>query len=131
MLIGALQRQRKAQRAGRVTLAVELLEDRTLPSLVAAFAFGEGGGPTVFDDSGNGLSGTISGATRIAAGRYGGALSFNGVNSWVTVPDAAPLHLTTGMTLEAWLDPSAASTDWTAAVLKERTGGLAYALYAA
>ena len=29
--------------------------------------------------------------------------SFDGVNDWVTVPDAAALDLTTGMTLSAWL----------------------------
>src|SRR5262249_19788423 len=49
----------------------------------------------------------------------------------VTVPDSASLHLTTAMTLEAWVYPTATSTDWSAIALKERgTTGLAYALYA-
>src|SRR5207244_13491338 len=52
-------------------------------------------------------------------------------SSCVTVPDVSALHWTTGLTLEAWVLPTAASTDWTAVLLKERTGGLAYALYAA
>lgn len=124
-------RQANAYLTDRVCLSVELLEDRTLPSLVAAYDFGEAGGATVSDVSANGNDGTISGATRTAAGRYGGALSFDGVNDWVTVPDVNSLHLTTGMTLEAWVRPTAASTDWTAVLLKERPGGLAYALYAA
>jgi hypothetical protein len=77
------------------------------------------------------LTGTLSNATWVTTGKYGKALSFNGTNAWVTVADNALLHLTNGMTVEAWVKPTAASTNWTAAVLKERgTTGLAYALYA-
>ena len=45
-----------------------------------------------------------------SAGKFGGALSFNGTNARVDVPDAASLHLTTGMTLEAWVKPSTVSS---------------------
>jgi hypothetical protein len=48
----------------------------------------------------------------------------------VTVADAASLDLTTGMTIEAWVNP-AAGTGWRSVVLKETPGGLAYALYSA
>ncbi len=48
----------------------------------------------------------------------------------MTVPDAASLDLTTGMTLEAWVNPTALGTAWRTAMLKERGSGLAYALYA-
>ena len=37
-----------------------------------------------------------------AQGRFGKALSFDGLNDWVTVNDAASLDLTTGMTVVAW-----------------------------
>ena len=40
----------------------------------------------------------------------------------MTVADNALLRLTTGMTLEAWVWPAAASTDWATAILKERPG---------
>ncbi len=107
------------------------LEDRAVPALVAAYGFEEGSGTTAADVSGHGLTGTISNATWTTAGKYGDALSFNGSNAWVTVADNALLHLTTGMTVEAWVKPAAASSDWAAAVIKERgTTGLAYALYA-
>ena len=76
------------------------------PTLVAAYGFSEGAGTTVADLSGNGRTGTISGATWTAAGRFGNALSFNGTNAWVTVADANALDLTTGMTLEAWVNPA-------------------------
>src|SRR5207302_4468772 len=73
-------------------------------------------------------NGTISNATW-ASGLFGDALSFNGTNSWVTINSAASLNLTSGMTLEAWVNP-ASLVDWSAIVLKERAGGLDYALYA-
>ena len=98
-------------------------------ALVAAYGFNEAIGTTVTDASGNGHSGSISGATWSTAGRSGAALSFDGVNDMVTVPDAAALDLTTGMTLSAWVRPAALS-GWRTVLLKERTGGLAYALYA-
>ena len=43
---------------------------------------------------------------RRAAGKFGNALSFNGTNASVTVPDSNSLDLTTGMTLEAWVKPT-------------------------
>src|SRR5207253_5767275 len=81
------------------------------------------------DSSGQGNVGTISGATWTTAGKYGKALTFNGTSNWVTVPDANSLDLTTAMTIEAWVNPTAVS-GYQEAVLKEATGDLAYALYA-
>jgi hypothetical protein len=40
-------------------------------------------------------------------GKLGNALLFNGVNAFVTVADSPSLRLTTGMTLEAWVNPVA------------------------
>jgi hypothetical protein len=120
--------------AGNTTTstAVTVTVNNTVATgLVGAWGFNEGSGTTTADASGNGLNGTLSNAAWSAAGKFGDALSFNGTNAWVTVADNALLHLTTGMTIEAWVNPSAASTDWTAVALKERgTTGLAYGLYA-
>ena len=97
--------------------------------LVAAYGFNEAGGVLqVTDASGQGNTGTISGATRTLAGKFGGALSFNGTSAWVTVADAASLDLSTGMTIEAWVQPSSV-TGWRTVVLKEAPNGLAYSLY--
>jgi hypothetical protein len=74
----------------------------------------------VSDTSGNGNTGTISGgATWSAAGRFGGALSFNGVNSLVRVASSASLNLGTAMTLEGWIKPTAAQSDWRTIVQRE------------
>ncbi|UBU10721.1 LamG-like jellyroll fold domain-containing protein [Nonomuraea gerenzanensis] len=97
--------------------------------LVAAYGMDEASGSTVTDASDNGNTGTASGTSRTASGRYGRALSFNGVLSWVNVPDSAGLRLTSGMTIEAWVRPSSVS-GWRTVVMKRHSGGLAYALSA-
>src|SRR5262245_32457685 len=74
--------------------------------LVAAYGFNEGAGTTVGDASINAISGSVSGATWTTSGRFGGALSFNGTSSLVTIPHRALLNLTSAMTLEAWVNSS-------------------------
>ncbi len=96
--------------------------------LVAAYGFDAGAGTTVADQSGSGNAGTIANATWAAAGKYGKALSFNGTNAAVTVPDSSSLDLTSGMTLEGWVNPNAGG-DFRTFVVKERPGDLVYGLY--
>jgi hypothetical protein len=97
--------------------------------LVLALGFNEAGGTIAADTSGGSRNGTIREAVFVA-GRFGNALSFDGVNDWVTVADAAALDLTTGMTIEAWVKPTALS-GWETIALKERgVGAMSYGLYA-
>jgi hypothetical protein len=88
------------------------------PGLVAAYAFNETSGTTVIDVSGNNNGTMGSTVTRIATGKFGGALVFNGTNTLVTIPNSASLQLTTGMTLEAWVNPSAATSAWRDVIYK-------------
>ena len=68
---------------------VQVTVSNTSPSgLVAAYGFDEGAGTTTADQSGHGSTGTLSNAVWSAAGKFGKALSFNGSNSFVSVPDA-------------------------------------------
>jgi len=97
---------------------------------VAAYGFNENAGTTVADASGRGNTGTVNLTTWSTSGRIGNALVFNGMTSWVTVPDAASLDLTTAMTVEAWVFPTAISGDWISLVSKEQASSLAYFLYA-
>src|SRR6185312_15650942 len=69
------------------------------------------------------------GATWTPSGKFGSALSFDGASSWVTVSDTAALRLTSGFTVEAWVNASA-NTGWRSVVLKESSNGMGYALYA-
>jgi surface-anchored protein len=134
------RRQRRAHAAARARLAVEALEDRVVMSsnLVAAYNFDAGSGAVLADLSGNGNNGTISNATWSQAGKYSGALQFTGaLNSWVTIPNATSLQLTSGMTLEAWADPTSLSSPdmgWDSVISKEHRNSvndISYALYAA
>jgi len=97
--------------------------------LVAAYSFNENTGSTVHDASGNNNTGTISAAQWTSSGRYGSALSFNGASSILTVADSPTLDLTTGLTLEAWVNPSATPQGWQAVLFKEMPGDGAYFLY--
>jgi hypothetical protein len=97
--------------------------------LVAAYGFNEGAGSQALDATGSGHVGTITGATWTTAGKAGGALTFNGTSSRVSIGDAADLDLTSGMTIEAWVRPTTLS-GWRTVIMKERPGGLAYTLYA-
>jgi len=101
--------------------------------LVAAYGFNEGSGASVTDLSGSGNSGTASGTEWSTSGRYGTALSFDGTSSTVTIPDSDSLDLTSAMTVEAWINPTALGAtawSWRTVVLKEQPAGMAYALYA-
>ncbi len=70
--------------------------------------------------SGNGNNGTLTNATwaGATAGRFGNALSFNGTNASVSIPDSDSLDLTTGMTIEAWVNPTALGNTWRTVALE-------------
>jgi hypothetical protein len=97
--------------------------------LVAGYGFDETSGGSALDASGHNLTGTITAATRTTSGRFGGALVFNGTNSWVTIASNTLLNLTTGMTVEAWVFPTAYGANWSNVLIKERAGGEIYNLY--
>jgi hypothetical protein len=69
----------------------------------AAYGFNEGSGSTVTDSSTNGITGTIQGAVWTTSGKYGSALSFNGISSYVDLGRPAALNKTGSMTWEAWV----------------------------
>src|SRR5262249_36141342 len=113
-------RVRAADGAGNLSPYSGIANATTLsiPGLVAAYSFNEGTGTTVADTSGNGNNGTIGTATWTTAGKYGNALVFNGTSAQVTVNDSASLRLTTGVTLEAWVNPQTVSNAWRDVIYK-------------
>jgi hypothetical protein len=111
-----------------VTVTVSNVEVEAPAGLVGAWGFEEASGGSATDSSGSGNDGAISGATRTGQGRHGAALSFDGLDDLVTVADQASLDLQSAMTLEAWVFPTT-STGWRSVMIKERPGGLVYALY--
>jgi fibronectin type 3 domain-containing protein len=100
-----------------------------LPGLVAAYGFDEGSGTTTIDQSGNNNVGTLSNATWVTTGKFGKALSFNGTNAWVTANSSSSLTLTTGLTAEAWVNPTTLGNAYRTVAFKEGGGGEVWSLY--
>ncbi|MCX5795115.1 MAG: hypothetical protein NTY77_06450, partial [Elusimicrobia bacterium] len=73
---------------------------------VGLWRLDEGSGSTAHDSSGNGSDGTLVGSPAWSAGRSGSALSFNGADTGVRVPDSAALN-PSQFTIEAWIKPAA------------------------
>lgn len=69
--------------------------------LVGYWNFNDGVGTKTGDISGNGNTGTVSNATW-TQGRFGKALYFGGVNSFVSVPNKPIFDITSSITLSAW-----------------------------
>ena len=115
------------------TDTITLTTDNTVvPNLVLAMGFEEVDGAAASDSSVFGNDGLVAGAGRTDDGRFGRALSFDGLNDQVRIDDDDSLDLTDAMTLSAWVKPDVV-TDWRTVLLKEdpAIGDLAYSLYAA
>jgi hypothetical protein len=50
---------------------------------------------------------TLVGGAAFAPGRVDRAFSLDGSTAWVEVPDAAPLRVTSALTIDAWINPTA------------------------
>ncbi|MEK7184212.1 MAG: LamG domain-containing protein, partial [Patescibacteria group bacterium] len=74
----------------------------TLTSNIGLWHLNESSG-TIADSSGNGNTGTLSGASYGASGRFNTALDFDGVDDFVSVPDSQTLDITGKLTLSAWV----------------------------
>ena len=100
--------------------------------LVAAYGFSEGTGTSAPRSDRHGpYRHHLGRDVDTRRGKFGSALTFDGVNDWVTVNDANDLDFTTGMTLEAWVFPtSSGSGSWRNVMIKERPAGEVYNLYA-
>ena len=86
--------------------------------LVAAYGFDAAAGAEARDASGHGNVGTIFGAARVP-GRFGRALDFDGQDAIVRVPPSPSLDLARGITLSAWVRPSAEQSGWRTVVQRQ------------
>mgnify|MGYP002152306331 CR=1 FL=1 len=69
---------------------------------VLALPMNEGDGSTAYDYSGEGNNGTITGASW-TDGKYGKALSFDGVDDYVEVADSESISPTSQVTVACWV----------------------------
>ncbi|MHC4616748.1 MAG: LamG domain-containing protein [Planctomycetota bacterium] len=99
----------KVERMRRVTLAILAVtflcgSAQALGSdgLVAHWKFDEGTGPTAYDSAGTN-DGTLVNGPVWTTGVLDGALEFDGINDYVTVPDDPSLNITGDITVSAWV----------------------------
>ena len=87
---------------GSAAAATAQWDPNTDPSLIAWWKLDDGAGSTAQDSSGKAHPGTLQGSPQWVAGRFDGALSFNGSN-YVQVSYAADLALNE-FTVCAWVN---------------------------
>ncbi|MBI1259166.1 MAG: hypothetical protein GC204_16980 [Chloroflexi bacterium] len=98
-------------------------------SLILGLGFEEGTGGTTTDTSGyNNTGSLLNGAAWTNQGKFGNAIQFDGVDDRVRVADSPSLHVTNGLTMEAWVYPTRAN-NWSAIVIKEIPNSFSYVLY--
>mgnify|MGYP000996687515 CR=1 FL=1 len=82
-------------------------------SPVGYWKFDEGYGTTVYDSSGFGNNGTITGAAWTNNGKFGKALSFDGADDYVNCGGINNFKFGSGnFTISAWIKTSGGSPDW-------------------
>jgi len=87
------------------------------PDLAAYWKFDDGSGSTAFDSSGNGNDGTLVGDPQWVAGKFGGALEFNG-DDYVDCGNGDSLQIQDEITIAFWCKVDAFSNTWEAFLAK-------------
>jgi hypothetical protein len=88
---------------GMYTAYYELSGPDWFNGLVGYWKFDEENGTIAGDSSGNNNNGTLQNGPIWVDGKFGNALSFDGINDYVEVPDNSTLHVSSGLTIEAWV----------------------------
>jgi len=89
---------------------------------VAAYSFNEGTGSSVADASGNNNLGTVTAGSWTTSGKFGNSLVFNGTSTRVFIGSSTSLNLTAGMTVMAWVYPTANQTGNRTIIRRETNG---------
>ncbi len=79
--------------------------------LVGFWKLDESFGETAFDESGNKNNGTLNNGPKRIYGTFGNALSFDGVNDYVSISDSASLDISGAITIESWVKINSFSSD--------------------
>jgi len=85
-------------------------------SMISYWKFDDVTGLTALD-SADANDGTLNNGPVWTSGKVGGALSFDGLNDYVEVPDSANLDITDAITLEAWINPQTVGA-WKRVIVK-------------
>ena len=92
--------------------------------LAAHWKLDDGSGPTAGDSSGNGNSGALQNGPTWTAGQVGGALSLDGVDDYVDIPNSPSLSPTGAITLAAWVNSRAPASGVVQMILGKYSGAV-------
>jgi len=96
--------------------------------LVGQWSLNEGSGLTTSDSSGNNNTGTLQNGPTWVAGKSGQALSFDGVNDFVSIPNSTSFGIIGDFTISAWVNRTMLG-DYGGIVAKKDPPGWDYDLY--
>jgi len=91
-----------------------------LAGLIGWWKFDESEGSTAADSSGNDNDGSLQGdpVWQPDAGKFAGALAFDGSGDYVRIDDESNFDITGQITISAWVNIASVPADWTAIVTK-------------
>ena len=93
-------------------------------NLVGYWNLDEGAGTTANDSSGHDNDGSVSGVTWTTSGKFNGALTFDGTNDSVQVPNSTSIaSVTNRITIAAWVYPTNATGNWRTLVQRDNASG--------
>ncbi len=87
-------------------------------NLVAHWNLDDGAGTIAIDSSGNGNDGTLVGDPQWVAGKYGGALDFDGDGDYVDCGDDEIFSITDAFTLAVWINWRTTTVAWQTVIAK-------------
>ena len=102
-----------------------------METCVGIWTFDKGDGEDAEDYSQYGNNGQLIGKPKWTEGKFEQALSLNGIDQWVQVPDSESLRVTDAVTVMAWIKPQRYTFpghDWQG-VLAKANNPRSYSLY--
>lgn len=92
----------------QIALCVSVAAAATDPNLVGWWKFDEGTGAIAYDSAGNN-DGQLTNGPAWTTGPINGALSFDGVNDYISLGNPASLNFSGRITISAWINPGVIS----------------------
>lgn len=93
------------------TDTVTITVNASLPDQLVRYQFSEPSGTSAADSSGNSKTGTLNGGATFTAGQSGNAVTLNGTNGYVSMPNGIA-NGATSVTISAWVKATSLS-NWT------------------
>lgn len=100
------------------------------PGLIAEYSMDNIFNDWIIDSSGNNNNGLVHSAQLTSDGKFWNSLYFDGIDNKVVVPTNPTLDPKEGLTIEAWVCPTAITNQWMTVVERKRSLDTSYGLFA-